>query len=187
MYYALKYLPYKLRFFLIRYLLQKDKVNFEKIPGISGYWPDFCVQGQFYIGSGCSFRSFRLRHRIRVMPDAILEIGNNSFFNDGVVICASKKITIGPYAKIGDMVYIYDTDFHEISPGSPVKQEPVTIGRNVWIGAKSMVLCGSNIGDHSIISAGSILKGNIPPRSIAAGVPARVISTFDAPQDWIRH
>jgi acetyltransferase-like isoleucine patch superfamily enzyme len=78
------------------------------------------------------------------------------------------------------------TDFHAVSPGDSVKQKAVSIGDNVWIGANSMVLAGSCIGNHSIVAAGSIVTGEIPPKSLAAGNPARVIKTFDAPDDWIR-
>jgi acetyltransferase-like isoleucine patch superfamily enzyme len=106
--------------------------------------------------------------------------------NDGTNVCAAKRITIGASTKIGDMTYIYDTDFHQISASDPVNCKPVRIGKNVWIGSNCMILAGAIIGDHSVIGAGSIVTGEIPPRSLAVGSPARVVKTFSVADDWIR-
>ena len=74
---------------------------------------------------------------------------------------------------------IYDCDFHEINPESrnaSVGQIlPVSIGDNVWLGSRIMVLKGVSIGSHSVIAAGSIVTQSIPSRCIAAGIPAKVI------------
>ncbi len=52
---------------------------------------------------------------------------------------------------------------------------PIHIGNNAWIGANSTVLGGATIGDHSVIAAGAVVSGNVPPYTVAGGVPARVI------------
>jgi acetyltransferase-like isoleucine patch superfamily enzyme len=54
---------------------------------------------------------------------------------------------------------------------------PIVIGRNVWLARGVTILDGVRIGEDSIISAGSVVTGNIPPRSIAHGNPAKVIFT----------
>lgn len=46
--------------------------------------------------------------------------------------------------------------------------------------------CSGLIGDHAVIAAGSVVNGKIPARSVAAGIPARVVKTFDAPDGWVR-
>src|SRR5260370_40753369 len=69
------------------------------------------------------------------------------------------------------MTYIYDTDFHQVSPQYPTKCAPISIGSNVWIGANSMILAGSKIGDHSVIAAGLILSGEISTEKIGGGAP----------------
>ncbi|MFX8075167.1 hypothetical protein ABTK71_19795, partial [Acinetobacter baumannii] len=84
-----------------------------------------------------------LRQHLTVQQNARLEIGRGSFLNDGVNICATTSVRIGHHAKIGDMTYIYDADFHEVAPGMPKRCAPVVIGNNVWIGARSMVLAGA--------------------------------------------
>ncbi|MBR0277407.1 MAG: acyltransferase [Clostridia bacterium] len=55
----------------------------------------------------------------------------------------------------------------------------VVIGNNVFVGAGTTVLPGVTIGDNSIIGAGSLVNKSIPPNSVAAGVPVRVIKTVD--------
>jgi hypothetical protein len=57
--------------------------------------------------------------------------------------------------------------------------KPITVGNNVYIGVRTIILPGVNIGDNSIIGAGSIVTKDIPPNSVAAGIPARVIKTTD--------
>jgi acetyltransferase-like isoleucine patch superfamily enzyme len=120
------------------------------------------------------------------MGGATLAIGDYAFFNEGVSVCATKLITIGHHVKVGDNVYIFDTDFHPVCPDTPTSQAPVVIGDNVWICANAVILAGAEVGDHSVIGAGSIVTGKIPSRCVAAGNPARVVKTFDAPDDWIR-
>jgi acetyltransferase-like isoleucine patch superfamily enzyme len=56
----------------------------------------------------------------------------------------------------------------------------VAIGRDVWLGAKVTVLRGSTIGDGSVVGANAVVGGDIPPASLAVGVPARVLKTLKA-------
>jgi acetyltransferase-like isoleucine patch superfamily enzyme len=170
----------------IKWFLSRKNIKFDGIPSFSGDWPDINNEGKISIGENCSFMSFRLRQLITVKKNAELAIGYNLFLNDGVNICSTQSIRIGHDVKIGDMTYIYDTDFHEICPGKPTKHMPVSIGNNVWIGAKSIILPGSVIGDHCVIAAGSIVTGEIPAKSLAAGTPARVIKALNIPDGWIR-
>lgn len=55
------------------------------------------------------------------------------------------------------------------------KKRKIMVGNHVWIGVKAIILYGTEIGDGSIIGAGSLVKGKIPNNCIAAGVPARVV------------
>jgi acetyltransferase-like isoleucine patch superfamily enzyme len=56
---------------------------------------------------------------------------------------------------------------------------PITVGNDVYIGVRTIILPGARIGNRVIIGAGSVVAGNIPDNSVAAGVPARVIKTVD--------
>jgi acetyltransferase-like isoleucine patch superfamily enzyme len=67
-----------------------------------------------------------------------------------------------------------DRRLGEVSPA-----RPVDIGRNVWIGFESIILPGVTVGDGSIIGARSVVTSDVPPMSIAAGNPARIIRTIE--------
>lgn len=169
----------------ITYLAQRH-VKYKTLPVFEGEAPDFLGGGEIYLGRTCHFRSFRLKTVITAFPDSRLEIEDCVYMNDGVNICCSQYIHIGSYTKIADHVIIYDTDFHAISPEQPIRQQPVHIGRNVWLGARAIILPGVTIGDHAVIGAGAVVTSAIPARCVAAGNPAKVLKTFDCPNDWVR-
>ncbi len=171
---------------LVNRYLRARHVACDNVPTFTGPWPEIRNEGTISIGAHCTFNAFRLRQLITVNRDAELVIGEYAFLNDGVNICATQSVRIGHHTKLGDMTYVYDTDFHEIAPDRPTRRQPVSIGNNVWIGAQVMILPGSVIGDHSVIAAGSIVTGEIPPKCLAAGAPARVVKTLEIPDDWIR-
>ena len=59
----------------------------------------------------------------------------------------------------------------------------IKIGNHVWIGQRSIVLKGTQIGDNSVVGAGAIVSKDIPANAIAAGVPAKVVKTG---VNWVR-
>lgn len=63
-------------------------------------------------------------------------------------------------------------------PDGFMENAQITIGHNVWIGQKVVIMDGVNIGDNSIIATGAIVTKNVPPFSIVGGVPAKVIRTM---------
>jgi len=68
-----------------------------------------------------------------------------------------------------------------------VKTDQVIIGKNVWIGANSVILPGVKIGNNSVIGAGSTVIEDVPPYSVAAGNPAKIIRQYDpATNQWVR-
>lgn len=119
--------------------------------------------GGLYIGKKLRMRA---NSRLIVREEGILQIGDNVFFNYGSVITCHKKIIIGNNVQISPNVLIYDHD-HNFKIKDGLKNlvyisSPVIIGNNVWIGANSVILRGTEIGDNSVIAAGSIVKGKIP-------------------------
>ena len=60
-----------------------------------------------------------------------------------------------------------------------IRQGEITIGNNVFIGAGSRILYNVTIGDNVIIGAGSLVNKNIPSGTVAAGVPCKVIGSFE--------
>jgi acetyltransferase-like isoleucine patch superfamily enzyme len=63
---------------------------------------------------------------------------------------------------------------------------PIRIGNNVWIGRNALIFPGVDIGDHSVIGAGSIVTRSIPDRSVAVGNPARPIKRLSASDGFVR-
>ncbi|MCB0163491.1 MAG: acyltransferase [Anaerolineae bacterium] len=57
---------------------------------------------------------------------------------------------------------------------------PIVVEDNVFIGARAIILPGVIIGANSVVAAGAVVTKSVPPGSIVAGVPARVISTYEA-------
>ena len=109
-----------------------------------------------------------------------LQVGDDVDFAQGVLITTDGGLSIGDRTLIGYGTHIL-TRNHKIPPlpgrifSSGHEARPVSIGEDVWIGAACTILPGAIIGDNSVIAAGSVVRGVIPPGSIAAGVPARVV------------
>lgn len=123
---------------------------------------------------------------ISVGVNAQLLIGDRVFVNQGVVIAVSESVEIGDDSKVGDFSAIMDSNYHDLEPTRPDKPRPVTIGKNVWLGNGVLVLPGSKIGDHTVVAARSVVKGELPARVLAAGNPAQVVKQLDIPDGWRR-
>jgi acetyltransferase-like isoleucine patch superfamily enzyme len=130
------------------------------------------------VNDGLTIRS-RKHNKVEITcaPNAKLTFGNNVFLNQGVRIACTTEITIGDNALIGDEAVILDSDYHAV-PGALAKAAPVSIERDVWLGTRVIVLRGVTIGEGSVIGAGSVVTRSLPPRSLAVGVPARVIRSL---------
>ena len=66
------------------------------------------------------------------------------------------------------------------SEAFPTITNPVVIGANAWIAARSIVLPGVTVGENSVVGAGSVVTKNVPPDVVCAGNPARVIKSIPA-------
>lgn len=113
--------------------------------------------------------------------DAKISIGAKVGISGGS-ICAAREVSIGDASLLGADVMVVDTDFHPLLPSAretppplSVGAEPVRIGKNVFLGARSIVLKGVEIGDNSVIGAGSVVTRSVPAGMVAAGNPCRVI------------
>lgn len=109
-----------------------------------------------------------------------LTIGDRVFINTGAVVLAFEQITIEDDVALASGVFISDSDNHPLE-GRPVRVAPIVIGRGAWIATRSMVLPGVHVGSRAVIAAGSVVVKDVPPDTLVAGVPARVIRTLDYP------
>lgn len=113
-----------------------------------------------------------------------IEIGDNCSIGDFSHVTAINEIRLGNNVRMGKNILITDNSHGASDPSmldiAPnhrplVSKGPVIIDDNVWIGAKSCIMPGVHIGRGVIIGAGSVVTKDIPPFSLAAGSPARVI------------
>lgn len=115
---------------------------------------------------------FRMRDgaKIRVRKGAICKIGRNTSVNCNNMIACREKIVIGDDVQFSPNVQIYDHD-HDFRIAGGIrsgkyKTRNVEIGNNVWIGANTIILRGTKIGDNAVIAAGSIVKGDVPEGTV---------------------
>lgn len=151
--------------------------------------PHIYVAGELKIGSNVSINS-NLRSNpiggdrkaiIRVYKGACVCIGNGVGISNSCIV-ARKKILIGDNVLIGGGCKIYDNDFHPLEyekrrkkDESAIRSEEIVIGDGAFVGAHSILLKGTKIGERSIIGAGSVVSGEIPADEVWAGNPARFI------------
>lgn len=119
-------------------------------------------------------------------PGSRIRIGNNVGIS-GTTINATTTITIGDNTIIGSGCLITDTDSHPILTAERnlsnwpqyTKRKPITIEKNVFIGARSIILKGVTIGEGAVIGAGSVVTKDVPANSLMAGNPARIVKMIE--------
>lgn len=112
--------------------------------------------------------------------NGLLRVGDRTAINAECILTALERIDIGSDVMLAPRVYVLDVDHRFAERAIPIPKQgydvaPVTIGNGVWIGTGAVVTKGVTIGDGAIIGANSVVTKDIPPFTIAAGMPARVI------------
>ena len=108
----------------------------------------------------------RKNSKLCVRKGASITVGENFFMNENCSIISHQNISIGKNVMLGPGVLVYDHD-HDFSQPEGLyamkyKTAPVMIGNNVWIGANTVILRGTTIGDNCVVAAGSVIKGTYP-------------------------
>ena len=138
---------------------------------------------KIYIGDNVTIDGTNTFAANRVHDAPELRIGSHSFIGWHVTISVGQQVLIGKHCLIGANVLIADNDMHPVNAlarrenHSVAKDDikSINIGDDVWIGAGCFILKGVTIGNGSVIGAGSVVVNDIPPDSIAAGNPARIV------------
>jgi acetyltransferase-like isoleucine patch superfamily enzyme len=164
--------------------------------------PGIAVGARVRVGRGC--RLFLDPHAELVLGDGCtvddgatlavyghgrIELGPGSFLGHHCTLAAHERILIGPGTYLGELVSIRDHDHavgYDPSSGR-VAVDPVVIGAGSWIGAKATVIRGASIGDGVVVGANAVVRGDVPARSLCAGVPARVVRTYDSEEAQPAH
>ena len=137
------------------------------------------IQNLGYIELGDEVRIWSAINRTKIFVEkgGKLVIGRNSRIN-GAHISSSNSVTIGENVRIGPYVIIMDDDYHDISDHFAAeggKKSPIVIEDNVWIAMDAKILKGVRIGTGSVVAAGAVVTKDVPPFTVVAGVPAKVI------------
>lgn len=111
-------------------------------------------------------------------PQGTVEIGDHCTITE-VVFSTNGKVRIGDHTMISYQVVIADGEHPIPGVGGGLGGE-IVLGRNVWVGARALLLPGAMIGDDSVLAAGSVLDTSIPAGVLAAGNPARVVRELRA-------
>ncbi|WP_390904380.1 acyltransferase [Thermocoleostomius sinensis] len=103
--------------------------------------------------------------------DCLIDIGDHSYLGPYVCMAGPGSIIIGKNCMIASQTGIYANNHRSYG----LSREGITIEDNCWLGSGVKVLDGVTIGRNSVVGAGSVVTKDIPPYSVAVGVPAKVI------------
>jgi len=109
-----------------------------------------------------------------------IQIGKTVFINHACTFLDMGGITIEDEVLIGPKVSLI-TENHPLEPADrkALICKPIFIRRNAWIGAASTILPGVTIGANAVVAAGAVVSKDVPPNTIVAGVPAKVIKAIN--------
>jgi len=110
--------------------------------------------------------------------EARLTIGDNSYLANGSMVLSQQEVRIGSGCSISWHVLIMDNSSYAIGYGDEdpqVRVQPVFIGDHVWIGCRAVIIKGVSVGDGAVISNNAVVTSDVPPGTLVAGNPARVV------------
>lgn len=128
-------------------------------------------------------KKVNIQNHVKIQGWHNISIGDYSGIGSHSYLSAVAPITIGNNVMIAQQL-IVNTANHTISSQKnminlPMIPEPVSIGNNVWIGARVTILAGVNIGDNVVIAAGAVVTKCFGSNIILGGVPARIIKIIE--------
>jgi acetyltransferase-like isoleucine patch superfamily enzyme len=121
--------------------------------------------------------------------EARVRIGSGSFLNIAVMVAAVELVEIGDHCMFANGCFVTDGSHRFDDPDKPVPWQgfdtkgPTRVGDNVWCGAHVVITSGVTVGERCVIGANSVVTRDLPPRSIAAGAPAKVLREVEYPAD----
>lgn len=130
-----------------------------------------------------------------------IQVGSNTYIGPGSILQSKEKIIIGNNVIVANNVLIVDNNNHPTDPAARLKMSqcndflndelwswkyaesaPIVIEDNVWIGRDSRIMKGVTVGKGSIVALGAIVTKDVPPYTIVAGNPAKVVKHLFAPE-----
>ena len=133
-------------------------------------------RGWLHLGAGCM-----LEAQVVLRPyGGCIRLGHDVFLGPHTVIYGHGGVEIGDSCLVAMHCRILSSNHAVPPPGTPIRSQPdmllpTKLGRDVWLGAGVTVLGGVTIGDGCVVGAGAVVTKDLPPNSVAVGVPARVV------------
>lgn len=130
-----------------------------------------------------------VRDGVVLKAGGTLDVGGRTLLSYHSVIHCAEAVTIGDDATLAERVSVIDSDHDTGGSSRPVRAgqlstAAVSIGRNAWLGANTVVLRGVRLGDDAVVAAGSVVRaGDYPPGSLLAGAPAVARRALGDPPD----
>ncbi|GGV63553.1 galactoside O-acetyltransferase [Streptomyces griseoloalbus] len=117
-----------------------------------------------------------------------VHLGDDVYVNFGLTLVDDVEVFVGDRVMVAPHVTISTTG-HPVHPGlrrdGSQFSAPVRIEDDVWIGAGAVILPGVTVGRGSVVGAGSVVTADVPPMTVVAGTPARVLRQItDADREW---
>jgi acetyltransferase-like isoleucine patch superfamily enzyme len=149
---------------------------------IEGNVLEMLRQGRLELGDGVLFEP-----GVWITGDepARIRIGEGTFLNRNVMVAAVELVEIGAHCMFANGCFVTDGNHRFDDPEMPVPWQgfstkgPTRVGDNVWCGANVVITSGVTVGERCVIGSNSVVTQDLPPFSIAAGVPARVLRTIE--------
>ncbi len=121
-----------------------------------------------------------LRYGVRIIAPEKVHLGSHIAIGNYSILRGNGGITLEDFVLLGDNVIL-------ATAGHPIGgvyfhqnwQDSITLKSNVWLAANVIVMPGVTIGENSVIGAGAVVTENIPPNSVAVGIPAKVTRTLE--------
>jgi acetyltransferase-like isoleucine patch superfamily enzyme len=141
-------------------------------------------EGRLSVGQGTLFEP---NVWITAPGEARVVIGSGCFLNIGVMVASAERVEIGDHCMFANGCFLSDADHRFVDPVRPVPWQgfvskgPTRVGDNVWCGAHVVITSGVTVGERCVIGANSVVTHDIPPFTIAAGAPAKVIREIEYP------
>ena len=143
--------------------------------------------GHIRIGKNCEIYG-----TVQSMGKGEIRIGDHTAIYERSIIGSIESITIGNCVIISNEVHVFDNNNHPTSPKAREKMclegfhtdawhwkhadsKPIVIEDNVWIGERSTILKGVTIGKGAVVACNSVVTKDVPPYTIVAGNPARIV------------
>lgn len=122
-------------------------------------------------------------YNFRDLPHAGIKIGRDSLIGEFNVLRGQGGITVGDRVYTSPLVQLVAVNHLFSDPDRPFVEQGITaqgiaLESDVWIGAGAIVTDGVRIGQGAVVAAGAVVTEDVPPHTLVAGVPARVVKTI---------